>query len=141
VGYLREARLPWAEANQGGRKDERKGKNGKDKHKDSSNDDKEDKKKYGGDAANDNTDDKDKSEAQKSMAYTALEDVLPRLERANGRSPADYPDHPDNDVFVKYDPEHGLDHEQFAIILNDWPYCMPYGVRHTCIWCKVSVSS
>jgi hypothetical protein len=46
------------------------------------------------------------------------------------------PDDPAHDVFLRW--EGDLDPEKFAVLPNDWPYCVPYGVRHYCVWSRVS---
>lgn len=34
-----------------------------------------------------------------------------------------------------------LDSEKYAVLPNDWPYNVPTGVRHYCVWSRVSLSS
>lgn len=41
-------------------------------------------------------------------------------------------------VYLQYDPSEGLDREKYAVLPNDWPYNIPYGVRHYCVWSRVS---
>jgi len=41
-------------------------------------------------------------------------------------------------VYLRYDPVEGLDAEKYAVLPNDWPYNVPYGVRHYCVWSRVS---
>ena len=41
-------------------------------------------------------------------------------------------------VYLRYDPSVGLDGEKYAVLPNDWPYNVPYGVRHYCVWSRVS---
>lgn len=43
---------------------------------------------------------------------------------------------PAHDVFLRW--EGHLDPEKYAVLPNDWPYCVPYGVRHYCVWSRVS---
>ena len=33
-----------------------------------------------------------------------------------------------------------LDSEKYAVLPNDWPYNVPTGVRHYCVWSRVSLS-
>lgn len=40
--------------------------------------------------------------------------------------------------YLRYDPASGLDESKYAVLPNDWPYCVPYGVRHYCVWSRVS---
>lgn len=40
-------------------------------------------------------------------------------------------------VYLKWD-DNGLDDEKYAVLPNDWPYNIPYGVRHYCVWSRVS---
>lgn len=40
-------------------------------------------------------------------------------------------------VYLHYDQERGLDRETYAVLPNDWPYNIPYGVRHFCVWSRV----
>jgi hypothetical protein len=51
----------------------------------------------------------------------------------DNREPSERP-HP----YLRYDPSKGLDYETYAVLPNDWPYCVPYGVRHFCVWSRVS---
>ncbi|ODN85100.1 hypothetical protein L202_00923 [Cryptococcus amylolentus CBS 6039] len=32
-----------------------------------------------------------------------------------------------------------LDPEKYAVLPNDWPYCVPYGVRHFCVWSRIPI--
>ncbi len=96
-----------------------------------------------------------------SVAYVSLDSVLPkvnrRLERARRRreraravsdastgssvEPEDEIDEDDEpDIFLKYDPAAGLDSSKYALLPNDWPYCVPYGVRHYCLWSRVPIA-
>jgi hypothetical protein len=40
-------------------------------------------------------------------------------------------------VYLKYDLEKGLDTDKYAVLYNDWPYSIPYGVSHHCVWSRV----
>jgi hypothetical protein len=42
--------------------------------------------------------------------------------------------------FLRHDPT-GLDKNRYAVLYNDWPYNAPYGVRHYCVWSRVSNSA
>ncbi|WWD15625.1 hypothetical protein CI109_100047 [Kwoniella shandongensis] len=42
--------------------------------------------------------------------------------------------------YLRYDNENGLDPEKYAVLPNDWPYNVPYGVRHFCVWSKVPIA-
>lgn len=46
----------------------------------------------------------------------------------------------EHDVYLTYDPQRGLDHTKYAVLPNDWPYCVPYGVRHFCVWSRVPIA-
>lgn len=41
-------------------------------------------------------------------------------------------------VYLRWDEKNGLDGEKYAVLPNDWPYNVPYGVRHYCVWSRVS---
>lgn len=41
-------------------------------------------------------------------------------------------------VYLRYDAEQGLDTDKYAVLYNDWPYNVPYGVSHHCVWSRVS---
>ncbi|WRT64469.1 uncharacterized protein IL334_001401 [Kwoniella shivajii] len=41
--------------------------------------------------------------------------------------------------YLTYDSEKGLDTEKYAVLPNDWPYNIPYGVRHFCVWSKLPI--
>jgi len=95
-----------------------------------------------------------------SVAYVSLESVLPRVNKALARKRSkrrsavetdtpssressadqqeddDDDDDPAHDVFLRW--EGHLDPEKYAVLPNDWPYCVPYGVRHYCVWSRVS---
>lgn len=47
----------------------------------------------------------------------------------------------DEAVYLKWKEGERLDAEKFAVLPNDWPYNVPYGVRHYCVWSRVSRSS
>ncbi|WWC86570.1 uncharacterized protein L201_001447 [Kwoniella dendrophila CBS 6074] len=42
--------------------------------------------------------------------------------------------------YLTYDPEGGLDQSKYAVLVNDWPYNIPHGVRHYCVWSKVPIA-
>ncbi|GMK53531.1 hypothetical protein CspeluHIS016_0101170 [Cutaneotrichosporon spelunceum] len=90
-----------------------------------------------------------------SVAYVDLDSVLPkvnkRLEKARRReqglmsddgtpSPEEAEEEDDLDIYLKYDPSAGLDGTKYALLPNDWPYCVPYGVRHYCVWSRVPIA-
>ncbi|WWC59817.1 uncharacterized protein I303_102379 [Kwoniella dejecticola CBS 10117] len=41
---------------------------------------------------------------------------------------------------LQYDPDKPLDSTKYAVLVNDWPYNIPYGVRHFCVWSKVPIA-
>ena len=41
-------------------------------------------------------------------------------------------------VYLRWEGKRGLDKEKFAVLPNDWPYNVPVGVRHYCVWSRVS---
>ncbi|WVN87413.1 uncharacterized protein L203_102592 [Cryptococcus depauperatus CBS 7841] len=43
-------------------------------------------------------------------------------------------------IFLTFKEEEGLDPEKYAVVPNDWPYCVPYGVRHFCVWSRVPIA-
>jgi len=43
-------------------------------------------------------------------------------------------------VYLKWEEGRGLDAEKIAVLPNDWPYNVPHGVRHYCVWSRVSHS-
>lgn len=49
----------------------------------------------------------------------------------------EYEDMPEPE-YLRYEPHTGLDPEKYAVLPNDWPYNVPYGVRHFCVWSRVS---
>jgi hypothetical protein len=42
------------------------------------------------------------------------------------------------DEFLKYNEDKGVESDKYAVLVNDWPYSMPAGVRHYVIWSRVS---
>ncbi|KAL7420630.1 hypothetical protein Q5752_004581 [Cryptotrichosporon argae] len=42
-------------------------------------------------------------------------------------------------VHLKYDAEAGFERDKYAVLPNDWPYCIPYGVRHFCVWSRIPI--
>ena len=42
-------------------------------------------------------------------------------------------------VYLRW--EGWLDADKYAVLPNDWPYNVPYGVRHYCVWSRVSLFS
>ena len=49
-------------------------------------------------------------------------------------------DDDDVPVYLKWDEEKGLDPDKYAVLPNDWPYNVPHGVRHFCVWSRVRLS-
>ena len=73
-----------------------------------------------------------------------LDDVKMELDQPTASGEVDEDDEMEADeipVYLKYDPKLGLDEEKFAVLPNDWPYNCPYGVRHYCVWSRVSLGS
>lgn len=67
-------------------------------------------------------------------------DVTGRMEELdlqNGDVPVEEEEEEPENVFLRWD-EAGLDAEKYAVLPNDWPYNIPYGVRHFCVWSRVS---
>ncbi|KAL1408817.1 hypothetical protein Q8F55_005631 [Vanrija albida] len=96
-----------------------------------------------------------------SVGFVSLESVLPKLKRAlrnkcegekagsaegssgesTSSSDGHFEDEDDEpDVFLKYDPKLGLEKDKYAVLPNDWPYCVPYGVRHYCVWSRIPIA-
>ncbi|WWD00940.1 hypothetical protein V866_007878 [Kwoniella sp. B9012] len=42
--------------------------------------------------------------------------------------------------YLTYDAEKGFDESKYAVLTNDWPYNVPYGVRHLCVWSKLPIA-
>lgn len=55
----------------------------------------------------------------------------------DGDAETDANEEEDDFVYLKYDPAVGLDTDKYAVLPNDWPYCVPYGVKHYCVWSRV----
>lgn len=100
-----------------------------------------------------------------SVAYVSLETALSKVNRklarqkrvqeakANGSpaigspangSPAsssgEAEEDDEPDIYLKYNPEKGLEEDKYAVLPNDWPYNVPYGVRHYCVWSRVGLA-
>lgn len=69
-------------------------------------------------------------EMPESAAYVSLDEIKDRLQKDE-----DDEEHPNNDSYVKW--EGKFDEARWALILNDWPYSMPAGVKHYCVWSRV----
>lgn len=154
VDYLIHARLPWGKgkkkqqpkSNTHGQSKEQGegGNNDKNNSKDKDSSDTEDTK-----DANDQDDGDDdtasdassEADASDSMAYISFEEIDER-QRKLGKPPLSEgrPDDKDLQPFLTWDSKKGLDTKRYAILPNDWPYCLPYGVRHYVIWCRVCVT-
>ncbi|EIW70968.1 hypothetical protein TREMEDRAFT_73151 [Tremella mesenterica DSM 1558] len=65
-------------------------------------------------------------------------------EKSTGSSVGSGEDDDDDDEeeaeYLRYDHEKGLDRTKYACLINDWPYNIPYGVRHYCVWSKVPIA-
>ncbi|KAE8538175.1 hypothetical protein D1P53_005513 [Cryptococcus gattii VGV] len=46
----------------------------------------------------------------------------------------------DEPEYIRYDPNAGLNESKYAVLPNDWPYCVPYGVRHYCVWSRIPIA-
>ncbi|WVQ98367.1 hypothetical protein IAU59_005490 [Kwoniella sp. CBS 9459] len=42
--------------------------------------------------------------------------------------------------YLRYDAEAGFDESKYAVLNNDWPYNIPQGVRHFCVWSRVPIA-
>ncbi|OCF40891.1 hypothetical protein I317_05341 [Kwoniella heveanensis CBS 569] len=42
--------------------------------------------------------------------------------------------------YLSYDAEEGFDESKYAVLNNDWPYNIPPGVRHFCVWSRVPIA-
>ncbi|OCF53979.1 hypothetical protein L486_08536 [Kwoniella mangroviensis CBS 10435] len=42
--------------------------------------------------------------------------------------------------YLTYDAGKGFDESKYAVLTNDWPYNVPYGVRHLCVWSKLPIA-
>lgn len=87
-----------------------------------------------------------------SVAYVSLESALSKVNRKlarqkrlaearlngeAGSSSEEVEVEDEPDIFLKYNPEKGLEDDKYAVLPNDWPYNVPYGVRHYCVWSRV----
>lgn len=59
---------------------------------------------------------------------------------ANSSEEGSADDEVEEAVYLKWDDKVGLDERNFAVLPNDWPYNIPYGVRHFCVWSRVRLS-
>ena len=57
----------------------------------------------------------------------------------NGRAGMLLDEEDDQPVYLTWDAK-GLNAQKFAVLPNDWPYNVPYGVRHYCVWSRVGHS-
>jgi hypothetical protein len=83
------------------------------------------------------------------VSLESLKDRLHRHKRKNGQKAAEGDEEAassrdDEDAdplpdFLRFDPN-GLDPHRYAVLFNDWPYNVPYGVRHYCVWSRVCTS-
>ncbi|WVR04881.1 hypothetical protein IAU60_001893 [Kwoniella sp. DSM 27419] len=42
--------------------------------------------------------------------------------------------------YLTFDSSTGFDEENYAVLPNDWPYNIPYGVRHFCVWSRLPIT-
>ncbi|WVQ80947.1 hypothetical protein IAT38_003054 [Cryptococcus sp. DSM 104549] len=42
--------------------------------------------------------------------------------------------------YLKSGPNGEFDETKYAVLLNDWPYSLPHGVRHFCVWSTVPIA-
>ena len=63
-----------------------------------------------------------------------------RSEQVNGeRTEGEEEEEEEKPNYLRW--EGWLDSEKYAVLPNDWPYNVPTGVRHYCVWSRVSLSS
>jgi hypothetical protein len=75
--------------------------------------------------------------ADESGPQAATADQMDKAEAAAEADDDEYEDMPEPE-YLRYEPHTGLDPEKYAVLPNDWPYNVPYGVRHFCVWSRVS---
>jgi hypothetical protein len=119
------ARLPWAKRNrklarQYTRKAKKKGQAEEDDEHESSEE-----------TEDENTVSDD--ETPNSAAYVDLDAIQDRL-----KLDKDDEEHPDHDAFLCWEGGE-LDRSRYTVIFNDWPYSIPVGIKHYCVWSRVSV--
>jgi hypothetical protein len=75
------------------------------------------------------------SSLEKSLSHLDLTGASEgqRSEQANGEHAED-----EEEGDLRW--EGWLDSEKYAVLPNDWPYNVPTGVRHYCVWSRVSFS-
>jgi len=59
-------------------------------------------------------------------------------EQANGHAEEEEEDQEEKPNYLRWDG--WLDSEKYAVLPNDWPYNVPTGVRHYCVWSRVRIS-
>ncbi|KAK4688936.1 hypothetical protein P7C73_g1149, partial [Tremellales sp. Uapishka_1] len=77
------------------------------------------------------------------VSLSSLQGVNGRLREKKSRSPSDAIDVDEKEEeheYLQFDPRSGLDDSKYAVLPNDWPYCVPYGVRHYVVWSKVPIA-
>lgn len=122
--YMTEARLPWAKRNRKlARKHTRKAiqKNQaseEDEHESSEDTDGENS------ISSDDTPD--------SAAYVDIDSIQDRLKLDKSEQ-----EHPNNDAYLTWEGGE-LDRSRYTVIFNDWPYSIPHGAKHYCVWSRVS---
>lgn len=84
--------------------------------------------------------DSDDPSRESGSASSGDQDEAQAREKANGDEEEGEEDGEEIEppVYLKWDDENGLDGEKYAVLPNDWPYNVPYGVRHFCVWSRVS---
>lgn len=84
-----------------------------------------------------------------SAGFVSLETLTNKLHKhktkkfdaQNGELDQETQDGSEDEIpdFLRYDETTGLDKTRYAVLFNDWPYNTPYGVRHYCVWSRVSL--
>ncbi|WVN87411.1 uncharacterized protein L203_102590 [Cryptococcus depauperatus CBS 7841] len=64
-----------------------------------------------------------------STAFVSLEDSLVWNKNGNMKP-----------VYLRLNDDGGLDQNIFAVLLNTWPYSVPTGVRHFCVWSRIPIA-
>lgn len=123
---MTKARLPWAKRNrtlarQYTRKATKKGQAQEDDEHESSEE-----------TEDENTVSDD--ETPNSAAYVDLDAIQDRL-----KLDEDNDEHPNKDGFLSWEGGE-LDRSRYTVIFNDWPYSIPHGVKHYCVWSRVRVA-
>jgi hypothetical protein len=77
------------------------------------------------------------SSLDKSLSHLDLSDTADRGQgvKENGEEEEEEEEKPN---YLRWDG--WLDSEKYAVLPNDWPYNVPTGVRHYCVWSRVSLA-